>query len=333
MSDFSKDESTATEDENNLLESTLLSLMVDPQDEGSRIDIFLAKNPSIISRSFAQHLIEKGNVSVGSGKSIDKNYRIKAGELINVIIPTPELTEIKAENIPLDIRYEDDDLVVVVKPAGMVVHPSHGHTNGTLVNALLGHTENLSGIGGISRPGIIHRLDKDTSGLMIVAKNDFAHQRLSAELKDRLIKRTYLTLVHGRFKEKEGTIDASIGRSPRFRQKMAIMGTANREAVSNYTVLSVFNDYTLVEVRLQTGRTHQIRVHMKYVNHPVVGDPLYGTSGGKRDLGLTRQFLHAYKLEFTHPRTGERLAFRDELPSDLTDTLAKLRRLQDEEKL
>ncbi|NCO66322.1 MAG: RluA family pseudouridine synthase [Candidatus Aquicultor secundus] len=303
------------------------SLVVEHEDAGRRLDVFLSKNPDIASRNFAQHLIEQGHILV-DGTQIDKNnYRLREGQVVDATIPPPEPTEVIPEDIPLDIKYEDDDLIVLSKSAGMVVHPAHGHTTGTLVNALLAHTRNLSGIGGVVRPGIIHRLDKDTSGLMLVAKNDFAHQALSAELKEREIKRTYLTLVHGRFKETGGTVDAPIGRSPRFRQKMAVMGTASREAISYYRVLATFDDYSLVEVSLQTGRTHQIRVHMKYIYHPVVGDPLYGTNGSKRDLGLGRQFLHAYRLEFTHPRTGERMLFEDELPQDLLEILDKLRRM------
>jgi len=306
------------------------SLVVGEEDAGQRIDVFLSKSPDIISRSFAQNLIEKGLVLV-DGKEVDKNYKLKTGQVIDVSIPPPEPAEVKPEPIPLDIKYEDSDLMVLSKPAGMVVHPAHGHASGTLVNALLAHTKELSSIGGVARPGIIHRLDKDTSGLMIVAKNDFSHQALSKELKDRKIKRTYLTLVHGRFKEKGGIIDAPIGRNPRFRQKMAVMGTGNREAISHYRVLATYDDYSLVEVSLKTGRTHQIRVHMKYINHPVVGDQTYGSGRSKRDLGLERQFLHAYKLEFTHPRTGEPLYFEDEIAEDLKEVLEKLRRMYPEE--
>lgn len=318
------DEGQTFDEEKGALE---FSLVVEQGDAGQRLDVFLSKNPDIASRNFAQNLIEQGRILV-DGKRVDKNnYRLHEGQVADVTIPPPEPSEVIPEDIPLDIKYEDDDLIVLSKPAGLVVHPAHGHATGTLVNALLAHTHNLSGIGGVSRPGIIHRLDKDTSGLMLVAKNDFAHQALSAELKDREIKRTYLTLVHGRFKEIEGTVDAPIGRSPRFRQKMAVMGTASREAISHYRVLATFDDYSLVEVSLQTGRTHQIRVHMKYIHHPVVGDPLYGTNGSKKDLGLSRQFLHAYRLEFTHPRTRERMRFEDELPRDLLEILDKLRRM------
>ncbi|HEY3374336.1 MAG TPA: RluA family pseudouridine synthase [Candidatus Aquicultor sp.] len=308
------------------------SLLVGADDAGERLDVFLSKNPDITSRSFAQTLIDRGLVLV-DGKHLAKNYRVQNGQIIDVTIPPPELTEIQPENIPLDIKYEDNDLIVLSKPAGMVVHPAHGHSSGTLVNALLAHAENLSGIGGVTRPGIIHRLDKDTSGLMIVAKNDQAHQALSKELKDREIKRTYLTLVHGRFKEIEGTVDAPIGRSPRFRQKMSVMGTAARDAISHYRLIAMYDDYSLAEVSLKTGRTHQIRVHMKYIHHPVVGDPVYGTNGSKRDLGLARQFLHAYRLEFTHPRTGERMCFEDQLPADLQGTLERLKKMYEEERI
>ncbi|HZD60283.1 MAG TPA: RluA family pseudouridine synthase [Anaerolineae bacterium] len=307
------------------------SLAVGPEDDSTRIDIFLSKHPDVPSRSFAQNLIEKGLVLVDS-KKVDKNYRLHTGQLVDVTIPPPEPTEVRPEPIPLDIKYENGDIIVLSKPAGMVVHPAHGHASGTLVNALLEHADKLSSIGGVMRPGIIHRLDKDTSGLMIVAKNDEAHQKLSAELKERRIRRTYLALVHGRFKEKTGTVDAPIGRSPKFRQKMAVMGLANREATSHYSVLATYNEYSLVEVSLETGRTHQIRVHMKYINHPVVGDQLYGSGRSKRDLGLQRQFLHAYRLEFDHPRTGERLHFEDNLPQDLQEVLKKLKRMYPEGK-
>ncbi len=302
------------------------SMAVEQADAGQRLDVFLSKNPDIASRNFAQNLIDKGLILV-DGKKVDKNYRLKEGQVVDVTIPPPEPTEVKPEPIPLNIKYEDSDIIVLSKPVGMVVHPAHGHATGTLVNALLAHATDLSGIGGVARPGIIHRLDKDTSGLMIVAKNDLAHQRLSQELKDREIKRTYLTLVHGRFKDGKGIIDAPIGRSPRFRQKMAVMGTSAREAISHYKVLAMYDDYSLVEVSLKTGRTHQIRVHMKYIHHPVVGDQTYGTGSSKRDLGLSRQFLHAYRLEFTHPRTGERMLFEDPLPPDLQEVLDKLKRM------
>jgi len=303
------------------------SLVVGGEDAGVRLDAFLSKHKEIPSRRFAQNLIEKGLVRVEGGQ-VNKNYRLRPDQIVDVTIPAPEPSEVMPEPIPLTIKFEDSDILVLSKPAGMVVHPAHGHASGTLVNALLAHTTGLSGIGGVMRPGIIHRLDKDTSGLMIVAKNDESHQVLSNELKKRHIKRTYRALVHGGFKEFEGTVDAPIGRSPKFRQKMSITGVASRDAVSHYRVLESFGrDYTLVEVSLETGRTHQIRVHMRHINHPVVGDPVYGSGQSKRDLGLKRQFLHAYKLEFDHPRTGEHLSFEDPLPADLQSILDKLRRM------
>lgn len=301
------------------------SMVVGSEDAGVRIDAYLTKHKDIHSRSFAQHLIEKDLVRV-DGDEVGKDYRLRAAQTVDVEIPPPTPSEVIPESIPLTIKFEDDDLIILSKTAGMVVHPAHGHAGGTLVNALLAHATGLSGIGGVVRPGIVHRLDKDTSGLMIVAKNDNSHQALSGELKKRKIKRTYLTLVHGSFKEHEGIVDAPIGRSPKFRQKMSVTGVASRDAVSHYTVLESFgDDYSLVEVKLETGRTHQIRVHMKHINHPVVGDPVYGSGRGKRDLGLTRQFLHAYKLELSHPRTKEPLSFEDSIPPELQLILNKLR--------
>lgn len=301
------------------------SMVVGGEDAGVRIDAYLTKHKDIPSRSFAQHLIEKDLVRV-DGDEVGKDYRLRAAQTVDVEIPPPAPSEVLPEAIPLTIKFEDDDLIILSKPAGMVVHPAHGHAGGTLVNALLAHTTGLSGIGGVVRPGIVHRLDKDTSGLMIVAKNDNSHQALSGELKKRRIKRTYLTLVHGTFKEYEGTVDAPIGRSPKFRQKMSVTGVASRDAVSHYRVLETFgDDYSLVEVKLETGRTHQIRVHMRHINHPVVGDPVYGSGHWKRDLGLSRQFLHAYKLELSHPRTKEPLSFEESIPPELQLILNKLR--------
>ena len=301
------------------------SMVVGGEDAGVRIDAYLTKHKDIPSRSFAQHLIEKDLVRV-DGDEVGKDYRLRAAQTVDVEIPPPAPSEVMPEAIPLTIKFEDDDLIILSKPAGMVVHPAHGHAGGTLVNALLAHATGLSGIGGVVRPGIVHRLDKDTSGLMIVAKNDNSHQALSGELKKRRIKRTYLTLVHGAFKEHEGTVDAPIGRSPKFRQKMSVTGVASRDAVSHYRVLEMFgDDYSLVEVKLETGRTHQIRVHMRHINHPVVGDPVYGSGRGKRDLGLSRQFLHAYKLELSHPRTKEPLSFEESIPPELQLILNELR--------
>ncbi len=294
-------------------------------ESGKRLDALLAAEEGIPSRSLAQKLIEGGLVKV-NGRETDKHYKVREGDLIDYTVPPPRKLVVQPENIPLDIRYEDADIIVLSKPPGMVVHPSYGHYSGTLVNALLAHTKDLSGIGGVLRPGIVHRLDKDTSGLMLIAKNDFAHRALSRQLKERKVRRSYLALVHGRFREPEGTIEAPIGRSVRHRKKMAVHAPVAREAISRYRVLKEIGDCTLVEVSLETGRTHQIRVHMAYAHHPVIGDPVYGYRKEKNALGLKRQFLHAYRLRFAHPRTGEEMEFVDELPEDLTAALEKLKR-------
>ncbi|MHB0977164.1 MAG: RluA family pseudouridine synthase [Candidatus Aquicultorales bacterium] len=304
---------------------TTLRLRVSPEQAGKRLDAVLAFEDVVTSRNFAQRLIESGNVLV-DGKVVDKHYKLREGQLIEGVIPPPAELEVEPEDIPLDVKFEDSDLIVLSKPAGMVVHPAHGHYSGTLVNALMAHTKDLSGIGGVLRPGIVHRLDKDTSGLMLVAKNDFCHQALSRALKDRRISRSYMALVHGRFRETEGRVEAPIGRSARDRQRMAVHAPVAREAVSRYRVLEELGDYTLVEVSLETGRTHQIRVHMAHVHHPVVGDPVYGHRRERKELGLGRQFLHAYKIRFSHPRTGRELEFLDDLPDDLATVLEKLRK-------
>lgn len=291
---------------------------------GARLDVFLTGKGDIPSRSFAQRLIDEGFVKV-DGRVVDKHRVLKEGELVEYIIPPPKKAAVEPEEIPLDVRYEDGDIIVLSKPAGLVVHPAAGHPSGTLVNALLAHSRDLSGIGGVLRPGIVHRLDKDTSGLMVVAKNDFAHHALGQALKERKVKRTYIALVHGRFKEDRGVVKASIGRSPRDRQRMAVHAPVAREAVSRWRVLEELDGYTLVEVELETGRTHQIRVHMAHIHHPVAGDATYGLRKERKDLGLTRQFLHAYKLRFNHPRTGQELEFIDELPEDIERALKKLR--------
>lgn len=297
--------------------------MVPPEKKGERLDIFLAGHPKIPSRSFAQHLIARGLVKV-DGRLVHKHHRILPGEKVEIVMPPPEELELVPEEIPLKIVYEDNDLIVVSKPAGMVVHPSAGHGRGTLVHALLAHSATLSAIGGRVRPGIVHRLDKGTSGLMVIAKNDESHQSLSVQLSERKLKRSYLALVYGRVKGDQGHIDVPIGRSFR-QQKMAVGGRASREAVTRFKVLERIDNYSLLEVRLETGRTHQIRVHMAYIKHPVVGDPEYGGAKVGKELGLERQFLHSSGLTLIHPRTGEVLSFEDPLPDDLQRVLTKLR--------
>ena len=304
-----------------------LDLKIDDKDKGKRLDAYLARQKEIPSRSFAQHLIEKGLVRVNDEK-VTKNHRLKEGESVSLEIPPPELSPLIPQEIPLNIIYEDKDIVVLSKPAGIVVHPAHGHPSGTLVNALLAHTKDLSGIGGVLRPGIVHRLDKNTSGLMLVAKNDRAHKILSNELKDRKIKRFYLALVDGVVEVDSGTIDAPIGRSLLERKKMAVTERRARKAKTTFKVKQRFRQYTLLEVKLETGRTHQIRVHMRYINHPVVGDFTYGYKKREKSLGLNRQFLHAYRLEFIHPTNGEKMFFEDKLPEELDDVLCFLKNMK-----
>ncbi len=281
------------------------------------------------SRSFAQSLIAQSLVTV-DGSTGERSQRLQRGQTVSYSIPPLTESHFEAEPVPLDIKYEDDDLMVVSKPAGMVTHPAKGQEKGTLVNALLARGEKLSSIGGVMRPGIVHRLDKDTSGLLVIAKNDVTHAALTRELKERKLKRRYLALVHGIFKEKSGRIDVPVGRSFKFGGKMAVVGRAAREAVTLYRVVEEFDErFSLLEVELETGRTHQIRVHMAFARHPVVGDPTYGFKRMGDELGLKRQFLHAYRLELTHPRTGQRLSFEDKLPADLQAVLDSLRSEKD----
>lgn len=274
-------------------------------DIGERIDVFLARNGTV-SRSALVRLFKNGDVLVG-GKPASKNYRLSGNEEITVNIPAPVPSEAKAEDIPLDILYEDDDLLVINKPRGMVVHPGAGNPTGTLVNALINHCgSSLSGIGGVTRPGIVHRLDKDTAGLMLAAKNDTAHNALCAALQRREITRIYICMTRGLPKPESGVIEAPIGRHPTKRICMAVVPDG-RYAKTYYTVLESFSGHSLVECKLDTGRTHQIRVHMAYIGHPILGDTLYG--GGKGLSGYNTQMLQAYKLSFTHPTTGESMKF------------------------
>lgn len=297
------------------------SFEVDEGSAGKRLDVFLAGEIEELTRSYIQKLITEGMAAV-NGEAARASYRVRAGDLVILQVPEPEGLEVKAEPIPLDIYYEDADVIVVNKPRGMVVHPAEGNYSGTLVNALLYHCRDLSGINGVMRPGIVHRLDKDTSGLIMVAKNDAAHLSLAQQLKDRLVTRRYLALVHGRVKEQAGVVDAPVGRDPRDRKKMAVVEKNAKHAVTNYHVLRRFNDYTYLELKLETGRTHQIRVHMAYIGHPVVGDPKYGPA--RPHFGLDGQFLHAAVLGFKHPRTGEYLEFEAPLPEVLQKILEKL---------
>ncbi len=295
---------------------------VEDRDVNRRIDLFLNDEIEDISRSALHKLIEKGNIKV-KGKNVNKNYKLRAGDTIEVQIPQPETVEIAAEDIPLDILYEDNDIIVVNKPQNMVVHPAPGHCNGTLVNALMYHCgKNLSGINGELRPGIVHRIDKDTSGVLVAAKSDTAHRGLSAQLAEHSMKRIYNALVYNGFDSDEGTISTNIGRSPNDRKKMAVVKDG-RNAVTHYRVLERLGKFTLVELRLETGRTHQIRVHMSHIGHPLLGDSVYGPK--KQLFNTEGQILHAKVLGFIHPVTGKYMEFETELPDYFVKILEHLR--------
>ena len=301
----------------------LFELYADASDAGERLDRYLARELPELSRSAIQKLIENGDVRV-RGEPLPKSYRLRGGEDISVEPALPRETEVLPENIPLSVVYEDADLLVVNKPKGMVVHPAPGNESGTLVNALLWHCgDSLSGVGGEKRPGIVHRIDKDTSGLLVVAKNDLAHAGLSAQLAVHSMERQYEAVAYGSFSEPEGTVDAPIGRSPNDRKRMAVTDRHSRRAVTHYRVLEPLRDFTHLALRLETGRTHQIRVHMAYIGHPLAGDGVYGPRKVITSLG--GQCLHARTLGFVHPRTGEPLRFTSPLPPYFVDFLAKNR--------
>ena len=295
------------------------------EEAGQRVDKLLSAALEDMTRSAVQNLIESGCVTCG-GKVLSKSAKLKPGELIQVELPEVRPLEVLPENIPLDIVYEDGDLLVVNKPKGMVVHPAPGHENGTLVNALLYHCgDSLSGINGVARPGIVHRIDKDTSGLLMVAKNDFAHTRLAEQIQAHTFTREYSAVVYGTFKVESGTVDQPLGRHPTDRKKMAVLpgSSSARQAVTHFWVVKRFQEFTQLRLRLETGRTHQIRVHMAYLGHPVAGDPVYGPK--KVIASLEGQCLHAGKIGFVHPRTGEYMEFQAPLPLYFTEFLRKLK--------
>jgi 23S rRNA pseudouridine1911/1915/1917 synthase len=298
------------------------TLLVEENMEGERLDSFVAEMLESLSRSSVKLLNDQDKIKV-NGKSVKASYRVHEGDEIVVVIPEPHSIDIKPQNLPLKILYQDEDIVVLDKAKGMVVHPAHGNWDNTLVNALMFHVRNLSGINGELRPGIVHRLDKDTSGVMMAAKNDAAHRSLAEQIRVHSINREYIALVHGNIKENLGSIDAPIGRSQADRKKMSVTADG-RPAVSNYEVIERFGAYTLVKVKLLTGRTHQIRVHFAYIQHPVVGDAVYGS--GKKHFNLTSQALHAYLLGFIHPRSGEYMEFTCPLPEYFERILAELRK-------
>lgn len=291
-------------------------------DQTGRIDKVLTTLEPEITRSQLKNLINDGHVTV-NGQPVKPKYKVQSGDKISLVKPEPQSLELTPENIPLDIVYEDDDVIVVNKPQGMVVHPAPGHPDHTLVNALLYHSP-LSTINGTFRPGIVHRIDKDTSGLLMVAKNDLAHQSLAEQLRNKTNQREYLALVYGQIKEDEGTIDAPLGRNPQDRKKQAVV-KGGRHAVTHFKVMKRYDNFTLVKCILETGRTHQIRVHMKYIGHPLVGDPLYGP---RKVIGKNGQFLHAALLGFKHPRTGEEMVFKAPLPENFQKMLDKLDKQQ-----
>lgn len=290
---------------------------------GVRIDKFISDNIAELTRSSVQGLIQSGNVLVGGG-TVTKSFKVRAGDTVEISFREPQPLDAVPENIPLDIVYEDEDLLVVNKPKGMVVHPAHGNYSGTLVNALLYHCgDSLSGINGVIRPGIVHRIDKNTSGLLIVAKNDAAHLKLSEQIKAHSFTREYEAVAVGSFKEKEGTVNAPIGRNRADRKKMCVTQENSKNAVTHYSVIKQYGGFAYVRLRLETGRTHQIRVHLAYIGHPVLGDDVYG----KPYKGLEGQCLHARKIGFIHPSTGEYMEFVSELPEYFTSVLNRLEKM------
>ena len=297
-------------------------LYIQAKESGERIDALLARTVADLTRSGAQRLLEDGCVSL-DGAAVKKNYKVRAGDLFTVELPPPADLPLVPQALPLDIVFEDEDVIVVNKARGMVVHPAPGHPDGTLVNALLYHCgDSLSGIGGEKRPGIVHRIDKDTSGLLIVAKNDFAHQQLSAQLADRSLSRVYEAVVHGSFREDTGTIDRPIGRHPTDRKRMAVTEKNSRSAVTHWQVLTRYRGFTHIRCKLETGRTHQIRVHMASLGHPLLGDFTYGAPSPEK--GLEGQCLHARCLQFIHPRSGAAIYLESELPPYFREVLGKL---------
>lgn len=293
--------------------SEIIEFLIDETYSGERLDKIVSANVENFTRSYAQKLIENKCVTVDEEVVDNKNFKVKKYQTIKIVVPEPEMLDLKPENIPLEIFYEDDDLLIVNKPKGMVVHPAPGNYSGTLVNALMYHCgESLSSINGTIRPGIVHRIDKDTSGLLIVAKNDFSHKNLAEQIKNHSFSREYESIVYGNLKNDTGTINAPIGRHKIDRKKMAVTNENSRNAVTHYTVLKRYKNFTHVRLKLETGRTHQIRVHMAYIGHPVAGDPIYGP---KRVIkNLSGQCLHAKHIGFVHPKTSKYIEFESDLP-------------------
>ena len=302
----------------------IYNFIIDDESKSTRMDSVLSLLLPDTSRSFIQKLIENGHLTINGKVCTKKKYQAEAGDVVEIRIPEPETLDVQAEDIPLEIVYEDEDVLVVNKPKGMVVHPAVGNYTGTLVNAVMYHCGGrLSSINGVIRPGIVHRIDKDTSGLLMIAKNNMAHESLSAQLSAHSITRRYTALVFDNLAEDDGTVDAPIGRDPKNRLRQAVTPQNSKHAVTHWRVLERFGKYTLIEARLETGRTHQIRVHMAYIKHPLVGDTVYGPK--KQSLTQDGQMLHAGVLAFVHPRTGEYLEFTAPLPACFEEILQKLR--------
>lgn len=311
------------------MEDSILTVKASAEDAGSRLDAFIGYNTDELSRSYAVKLIEKGRVRINGSVIKSKKHTVAENDTVTIDMPEPELLEVTAENIPLEIVYEDDDVAVINKPRGMVVHPGPGNYSGTLVNAIMYHMgDSLSSINGVIRPGIVHRIDKDTSGLLMIAKNDMAHESLAAQLKEHSVTREYTALVYDNIREDDLTVDLPIGRDERNRMRHAVNGSGARNAVTHIRVLERFGKYTLVRARLETGRTHQIRVHMAYMHHPLAGDELYGPrrqSSKIEGIEVHGQLLHAGTLGFIHPSTGSYLEFHSELPDIFKTVLNNLR--------
>lgn len=306
-------------------EDRIITLAVSEDSGGTRLDAYISSQIEELSRNYAQQIIESGCVSVNGKEELSKKAKVKSGDSIEIDYPEPETLNVEPQDIPIEIVYEDDDVIVVEKPRGMVVHPSPGNFDGTLVNALMYHCgDTLSSINGTIRPGIVHRIDKDTSGLLMIAKNNIAHESLAAQLKEHSCTREYTALVYDNIREDELTVDRPIGRDEKNRLRRAVFGSNSKEAVTHIRVVKRYGKYTLIKARLETGRTHQIRVHMSYIKHPLVGDELYGPK--KQTLPVKGQMLHAGVLGFLHPTTGEYMEFRSELPEYFTEILDRLDR-------
>lgn len=306
-------------------EDRIITLAVSEDSGGTRLDAYISSQIEELSRNYAQQIIESGCVSVNGKEELSKKAKVKSGDSIEIDYPEPETLNVEPQDIPIEIVYEDDDVIVVEKPRGMVVHPSPGNFDGTLVNALMYHCgDTLSSINGTIRPGIVHRIDKDTSGLLMIAKNNIAHESLAAQLKEHSCTREYTALVYDNIREDELTVDRPIGRDEKNRMRRAVFGSNPKEAVTHIRVVKRYGKYTLIKARLETGRTHQIRVHMSYIKHPLVGDELYGPK--KQTLPVKGQMLHAGVLGFVHPATGRYMEFRSELPEYFTEILDRLDR-------